>query len=389
MPVKSLRFLLPGGGIMKLSRRSEEIKISGIRRVFELGATIKDPIDLSIGQPDFSIPEIAAIEGKKALDEGFTRYTLTQGIQPLRDKVNEYYKKTHGVSFEECFITCGVAGGIITSFFSVLEEGDEVLLPDPVFMIYEQWVRFLGGKVVRYDTYPDFKAYPDRVEKLITPKTKIMMIVSPSNPTGVVFEDSDVRKLANIAKKHNLLVISDEIYDRFCYDSEPTTVAKYYDNVLVMGGFSKFAGMPGMRLGYALGNKDLIMAMRKIQQFSFVCAPSVSQRIGVVVMDYDFGPTRDRYREKRDMLYNGLKDRFEITKPNGAFYAFPRVPWGDSTSFCETAIKHKVLIIPGSEFSLRNSHFRISFATSNDKLAKGIEILNYLADNPPEEFAGK
>ncbi len=370
---------------MKLSKRSEEIKISGIRKVFELGATIKDPIDLSIGQPDFAVPDFAAEVGARALKEGFTRYTLTQGIAPLREKVAEYYQKTHNVKFEECFITCGVAGGILNAYFSLLDEGDEVIIPDPAFMIYEQWVRFLGAKVVRYNTYPDFRAYPERIAELVTPKTKIIMVVSPSNPTGIAMTDDELKKIAAIAEKHNILVISDEIYDRFSYDAPPTSIAKYTDKVLVLGGFSKFAGMPGMRLGYALGKSELIMSMRKIQQFSFVCAPSVSQMIGVAMMDFDFAPTLERYRVKRDILYNGLKDKFVVNKSTGAFYAFPQVPWGNSMSFCEQAIKHKVLIIPGSEFSSRATHFRISFATTDEKLKQGIEILNHLADNPPKE----
>jgi len=372
---------------VKFSKRSDAIKISGIRKVFELGATIEDPIDLSIGQPDFSIPDIGKKEAHKAIDEGFTRYTLTQGIQPLREKVAEYYRRLHGVTFDEVMITCGVAGGIVNAFFALLEEGDEILVPDPAFMIYEQWANFLGAKVVKYDTYPDFRAHPERIAELVSPRTKILIVLSPSNPTGAVFTEDELRRIAAVADKHGVLVISDEIYDRFCYDSEPLSISRFCDNVLVLGGFSKFAGMPGMRLGYALGPRDLIMEMRKIQQFSFVCAPSVSQRIGVVMMDYDFSATRDRYRRKRDIIYEGLKDKYEIVKPGGAFYCFPKVPWGDSWSFCEHAVKHKLLVIPGGEFSDRSTHFRISFATTDEKLRRGVEILNYLADNPPEEFA--
>jgi len=371
---------------VRLSNRASAIKISGIRRVFELGATIKDPIDLSIGQPDFSIPEIAKAEAHRAIDEGFTRYTLTQGIPALRGKVAEHYVNHYGVNPEEVMITAGVAGGVLTAFFALLEEGDEIIIPEPAFMIYEHWANFLGAKAKKYDTYPDFQPRPEDIEKLITPKTRLILILSPSNPTGSVISEDNLKQIAAIAVKHDILIISDEIYERFCYDSEPTTISKFYKNVLIMGGFSKFAGMPGMRLGFALGPKDLIMEMRKIQQFSFVCAPSVSQRIGTVMMDYDFAPTLARYRTKRDIIFNGLKDRFKMTKPAGAFYAFPEAPWGTSTQFVEFAIKNKVLVIPGKEFSERDTHFRISFATEDCILKKGIDILNSLADNPPAEF---
>ncbi|MDZ7816779.1 MAG: aminotransferase class I/II-fold pyridoxal phosphate-dependent enzyme [Planctomycetota bacterium] len=368
---------------MKLSSRSDRVTVSGIRKVFELAASIEDPIDLSIGQPDFSVPEVGRQAAHKAIDEGFTRYTLTQGIGELRQKVKDYYKNLHGVEFEQSIVTSGVAGAVLLAFFSLLEEGDEILIPDPAFMLYEQWANFLGAKTVRYNTYPDFRAYPERIEAAITDRTKLLIVLSPSNPTGAVLPDSDIRKIAEIAKKHDLLVLSDEIYDRFTYDSEPTSICRYYDNVLCMGGYSKFAGMPGMRLGYALGKEELIGCMRKLQQFSFVCAPSVSQKIGVAMLDADFTPTLERYRRKRDIIYDGLKDNFDVEKPGGAFYIFPKAPWGTGTEFAEYAIKNKVLIIPGGQFSAQDTHFRLSFAADDATLHKGIDVLNRLAKEPP------
>ena len=369
-----------------MSKRSALINVSEIRKVFELGAKLEDPINLSIGQPDFSIGVDEKAEAHRAIDEGYTRYTLTQGIEPLRDKIARHYQDTYGVSTDKVMITSGVSGAIVTAFFALFEEGDEILLPDPVFMFYEQWARFLGVTVAKYDTYPDFQGHPERIEQHITSKTKVMLVLSPSNPTGAVFSDDDLKRIAEIAERHNILIITDEIYERFTYDDEPTTIAKYTDNVLIMGGFSKFAGMPGMRLGYALGKEDLIMEMQKIQQFSFVCAPSVSQRIGIVCLDSDFTPTLDRYRVKRDIIFNGLKDNFKMVKPGGAFYAFPEVPWGDSQSFCEEAIRNNVLIIPGSAFSNKNTCFRISYANTDEKLKQGIEVLNRLAENPPKGY---
>jgi len=186
-------------------------------------------------------------------------------------------------------------------------------------------------------------------------------------------------ELLEVAAKHGLVVISDEIYSLFCYDFENATVAGRYDRCLLLNGFSKTHGMTGWRLGYAIGPRDIIGEMIKLQQFSFVCAPAPVQMAGLKALEVDTSAFRDEYRKKRDLIYNGLKENFEVVKPTGAFYIFPKVPWGTDEEFVCEAIGKSLLVIPGSVFSERNTHFRISYAASDDALKRGVEILNELA----------
>ena len=182
-----------------------------------------------------------------------------------------------------------------------------------------------------------------------------------------------------MAKKHNLLVITDEIYEALQYDEDAATMVGMYENVILLNGLSKSAGMTGWRLGWAAGPSDIIQAMNTLQQYTFVCAPSIAQKAAVVALKADMGQKVADYREKRDLIYNGLKDRFAVTKPGGAFYIFPEAPGQDGDAFVKKAIENNLLIIPGSVFSGAKSHFRISFAATNDTIRKGIDILARLA----------
>jgi len=191
------------------------------------------------------------------------------------------------------------------------------------------------------------------VKKAITKRTKAIIINSPSNPTGYVYTKEDIENVVRAAKENNVLVITDEIYDGFVYDGKFESAVRFYDNVLVLGGFSKTYAMTGWRLGYAVGNRDLISQMVKLQQYSFVCAPAPFQYAAVAALDMDTTGFQDSYRKKRDMIYEGLKNSFDIVKPQGAFYMFPKLKKGDVSEFCELAIRNKVLIIPGTFFRRR------------------------------------
>jgi len=185
--------------------------------------------------------------------------------------------------------------------------------------------------------------------------------------------------VAQLAQQHGILLLSDEIYRVFCYDEPFHSPAEFNEQVVVFDGFSKAYGMTGWRLGYAHGPRRVIEEMIKLQQFSFVCAPSMVQHAGVTAWDYDTSDHVAEYHHKRDLLYNGLKDRFEIVKPGGAFYMFPKAPWGSGTEFVAEAIRNQLLMIPGSVFSRRDSHFRLSYAADDRTIERGIEILNRLA----------
>jgi aspartate aminotransferase/aminotransferase len=199
-----------------------------------------------------------------------------------------------------------------------------------------------------------------------------------------VISSEEMEMVAELAKQHDLLVISDEIYELFQYDEEPVSIAEIYPKTLILNGFSKFAAMTGWRVGYALGPKDLIAAMAEVQQYSFVCAPSFAQKAALAALDVDMSEYVNAYRKKRDRIYEGLKDRFDIQPSGGAFYAFPGTKSGDGDAFVAEAIKEGVLVVPGSVFSEKNTHFRISFAATGETIEKGIEKLNKLA----ERFSG-
>ena len=370
-----------------ISKRAMMVDSSGIRKVFELAAKIENPVNFSIGQPDFDVPDQLKDAAIEAIRRGKNNYTLTQGIGELREKVLDYVHKTKGRKYnsDEVIITSGVSGGLYLALLSILDPKDEVIFFDPYFVMYKHLVNLIGGKPVIIDTYPDFKISYEKVKKAITRRTKAIIINNPTNPTGYVYSKEDLENVVRAAKEKNVMVITDEIYDGYVYDGQFESLAKYYDNVLILGGFSKTYAMTGWRLGYAVGSRELISQMIKLQQYSFVCAPSPFQYAAVSALDMDTTPFRDAYRKKRDLVYEGLKDSFDIVKPQGAFYMFPKLKKGDASKFCELAIAKKVLVIPGNVFSERNTNFRISFATDDTTIRRGADILNSLA----KEFYAK
>ncbi len=364
-----------------LSSRMKLIDSSGIRKIFDLASRIEDPVNLSIGEPHFDVPEEVREAAIEAIRSGKNRYTVTQGIEKLSEKVKAQAEELVGRKFESALITSGVSGALVLAFLTLVEDGDEVLCPDPYFVMYKHLTRLFGGTPVFYDTYPDFRIRPEEVEKLITPKTKILIVSSPANPTGIVHTEAELAGLAEIAKKHNLFIISDEIYDCFTYDGPPISMARYSADCLLLGGFSKSHSMTGWRLGYALGPAKIISEMTKLQQFTFVCAPSFSQEAGLKALEVDISHRRDEYRAKRDLIYQGLRDLgYRVEKPGGAFYAFPRVPWGTDEEFVAEAIKNKLLIIPGSVFSEKHTNFRVSYAAEDETIERGLKILGQLIE---------
>ncbi len=365
-----------------LAERMRCIDASGIRKVFALAANMQDPINLSIGQPDFDVADVVKDAAIAEIRAGFNKYTQTWGIEELREACSAYYQRRFGVTLENVMITSGVSGGLFLALLATVNPGDEVIFGDPFFVMYKHLVGLLGGVCRPVDTYPDFKLKADDVRAAITEKTKLLIVNSPSNPTGIALDKAELAALAAVAKEHRLLVITDEIYEQFHYDSKPGTMAGLYDHVILLNGFSKMAAMTGWRVGFAAGPEDIIQQMNTLQQYTFVCAPSFAQKAAVVALQTDPVEKIEAYRKKRDLIYAGLSGKFNVTRPGGAFYIFPEAPGGDGERFVAKAIKNNVLIIPGSVFSEKNTHFRISFAASDDTLRKGLEVLNRLADEP-------
>ncbi len=366
-----------------ISDRAHAVDASGIRKVFDLAAKLKDPINLSIGLPDFDVPDEVKSAAIEAIKAGQNRYTQTQGIAPLRDRLRKSLSAEIGRDLGEVLITSGVSGGLLLAILATINPGDEAIFLDPYFVMYKHLLTLAGGRSVAIDSYPDFRFRADRVDKAVTPKTKLLILNSPSNPTGVVMTEAEVRSAVEVAKKHNLLIISDEIYEPFLYDQTGgvfPSPARIYENALILRGFSKSHAMTGWRLGYAAGPEPIISQMTKLQQYTFVCAPSPLQFAAIKAMDVAMNSAVAAYRRKRDIVFEGLAKKFELVKPQGAFYIFPKAPSGGTASeFVAKAIENNVLIIPGNVFSERDTHFRISYATADEKLRQGVEILNSIA----------
>jgi aspartate aminotransferase len=373
-----------------IADRTSKIDASGIRKVFALAAKMENPVNFSIGQPDFDVPQQLKDVAIKAIREGFNKYSQTTGDAVLIEKIKEVVSKKlcpergrrDGWDKPSVLITSGVSGGILLSFLALLNPDDEVIIPDPYFVMYKHLANMLGGKCVFVDSYPNFGLPVEKIAAALTDRTKMIVVNSPCNPTGAVYSEQQVKKLAEIAAERDVLVLSDEIYEEFCYDDNFVSIAKYYDKTLILGGFSKSHAMTGWRLGFAAASqhlKDVIEQMTKIQQYTFVCAPTPFQQAAIAALDYDMSDFVDAYRRKRDLLCDGLKDKFELVRPGGAFYAFVKAPATEATKFVEKAIKNNVLIIPGNVFSEKDTHFRISYATSDDKIRQGVEILRKLA----------
>lgn len=362
-----------------LADRMSRIDASGIRKVFAMAATMKDPVNLSIGQPDYDVDLLVKEEAIAQIQAGFNGYTQTWGTPELREGIAAYYDERFGVQLENIMVTSGVSGGLFLALMATVDPGDEVIFADPYFVMYPHLVNLLGGTAVPVSTYPDFKLTPERVEAAITDKTKLIIVNSPGNPTGVTLDREHLEGLAAVAKKHNVLVITDEIYEALQYDEKASTMVGMYENVILLNGLSKSAGMTGWRIGWAAGPDEIIQAMNTLQQYTYVCAPSFAQQAAVVALKADMEPKIDAYKKKRDLIYNGLRKNFEVTCPGGAFYIFPEAPGRDGDAFVKRAIENNLLIIPGSVFSEEKTHFRISFAATNATIQQGIDILDRLA----------
>ncbi len=364
-----------------LSDRTAKFDSSGIRKVFDLAAKMADPINLSIGQPDFAVPDAikeAAIAAIRADKNG---YSVTQGIAELRARLQARVDEQYHHADRRVLVTSGTSGALVLAVLAMINPGDEVIVFDPYFVMYPTLVGMVGGKCVMIDTYLDFRVDPARVAAAITPQTKMILLNSPANPTGAVASEADVRALAELAAKHNIALVSDEIYREFCYDALMVSPADWNDQTIVVDGLSKTYGVTGWRLGFVHGPSAIIDKLTMLQQYTFVCAPHPLQWAAVAALDVDMSSYIKAYRRKRDMVVAGLIEAgYNLTKPGGAFYVFPQVPegHGSGSEFVGRAIEQELLIIPGGIFSRRDTHFRISYAASDATIERGVNVLGGL-----------
>jgi aspartate aminotransferase/aminotransferase len=362
-----------------IAERTQAFDSSGIRKVFNLASRMTDPINLSIGQPDFEVPKEVQEACIDAIRSGKNGYALTQGMPVLRDKLQAHVEDEYNHDDRKVFVCSGTSGGLVLTMMCLVNAGDEVIVFDPYFVMYQSLVRLVDGVPVFVDTYPNFRIDLNKVVDAITPRTKLILLNSPANPTGATADEDEIRGLAEIAAERNIALISDEIYRHFCYDDPFISPARFNERTVVIDGFSKSHAITGWRLGYVHGPQAVIDAMVKVQQYSFVCAPQPAQWAGAVALDVDIQTHVDDYRRKRDLMVDGLKDHYELVRPGGAFYMFPKTPWGTGTEFVTRAIENNLLIIPGNIFSRQNTHFRLSYAADDRTLERGIEVLRQLA----------
>lgn len=382
-----------------LCDRPRQIETSGIRKVFELGTTLPDPINLSIGQPDFPVPDPIKRAAIEAIEQDRNGYTLTQGIAELRKRIEEDLAFDVGWSFgsdsdTRVMVTSGTSGALLQAFLALMGPDDEIIIPDPYFVMYPHLATICGGKAVLCDTYPDFHMTAARVEKLITEHTKAVLFNSPGNPTGIVASKEQCADLLELCKARNILLITDEIYDRFTYADgmldhavgdaatprcpSPARCEHAAEHVLLVRGFGKTYGVTGWRMGYCAGPRPLVDQLAKFQQYTFVCPPSIAQWGCLAAFDTDMSKQVSDYQHRRDLVVEKLSKVTELAHPAGAFYAFVKIPEKlglTGTAFTQEAVKRNVLVIPGGVFSSRDTHIRLSFATDPDKLVLGLDVL--------------
>jgi len=368
------------------SRRALSIDASGIRRAFELGASISDPINLSIGQPDFPVDARVKQAAIRAIEQDRSGYSLTQGLPDLRATIWKALESDLGWASggsEDLIVTVGTTGALVLAVFALIEEGDEVIIPDPYFVAYPQFVKLAGGRAVFCNTYPDFRMTAERIAALMTPRTKMVIVNSPSNPCGVVLTSRELAEIVQLCEERGVLLVTDEVYDAFTFSDaldagRCPSPARMSKSLLLVRGFGKSYGCTGWRLGYAAGPRALIQRMAILQQYLFVCAPTPLQAAAGECFHVDLGPIIARYQKRRDMVVDALSGITHIVPPQGAFYAFIEIPRKlglTGAQFAERVVTEKLIVVPGGVFSSRDTHFRISLAAPEEKLAAGLEVM--------------
>jgi aspartate aminotransferase len=363
---------------MKFSENVFRIDTSGIRKIFEAAGS--NAINLGLGQPDFDTPAHIKEAAIKAIDEGFTGYTVGPGLPELREALSRKFEEENGfsVSPQEIIVTSGASEGLSIALAALLNPGDEVLISNPGFVSYNALVEILNGKAVSVPLSEDLTMKPESVLENITPKTKALMLNSPSNPTGAVASKADIKALAEIADDYNITIISDEVYEYFIYEGEHVSPASYSDNVITVNATSKSYAMTGWRLGYVAAKKEYTDQMLKVHQYIQACANSIAQKAAYAAVT---GPKdsvntmREEFRKRRNVLVKGLNDLgMECPLPKGAFYAFPKV--SDSAEVASRFISNGVVVVPGTAFgSGGDGHIRLSYAASMENIEKALGIM--------------
>jgi aminotransferase len=372
-----------------VARKLAAVPPSGIRRFFDIAATMDDVISLGIGEPDFVTPRPILEAGLRSLENGDTHYTSNSGILELRQSLAAHLSRLYGVTYDpetELLITVGVSEALYLALTAVLDPGDEVIVPTPCFVSYQPEVVFAGGTPVPLPTRVEdrFQVTADAVAARLTPKTKAILIGYPNNPTGAVMSRENLTAIAALAEEHDLLVVSDEIYDQLVYGSHAhvcfAALPDMRRRTITLGGFSKDYAMTGWRIGYAAAPAPILAAMRKIHQYTIMSAPTMAQVAAIHALDHGQPYVLEmvaEYDRRRKLIVGGLNELGLPTfEPLGAFYAFPDITASgmDDEQFASTLLKEeKVAVVPGNAFGADGSFVRCSYATAYDKIEEALE----------------
>ena len=370
-----------------INPKVKEIKPSGIRKFFDIASEIKGAISLGVGEPDFDTPWHIREEGIYSLERGKTHYTSNSGLKELREEICKYYDRKYNLSYslDESLVTVGGSEAIDLAIRALVCPGDEVIVTTPCYVSYEPLVTLSNGvvKTISLKNENQFRLTKEELEASITPKSKILIINYPNNPTGAIMEKSDLEALRDVIIKNDLFVISDEIYSELSYEKPHVSIASLEgmkERTLVINGFSKAFSMTGWRLGYALGNKEIIKQMTKIHQLAIMCAPTQSQYAAIEALrngDNDVIEMKESYNERRRYVLKRLKDmNLPCFEPKGAFYVFPDIRRFNMSSdeFCLKLLnEEKVVVVPGNAFGDSGDGFiRISYAYSLESLKNAL-----------------
>ena len=372
-----------------ISQRVVDLKPSGIRKFFDIVATMKDVISLGIGEPDFATPAPIIQAGVRALEEGQTHYTSNAGRLDLRQALAEYLQKSYGVTYDpvnEFVITVGVSEALYLTMTALLNPGDEVIIPTPCFVSYQAEVILAGGVPVEIPTYAEdnFQLRPSDVKAAVTPRTKAILIAYPNNPTGAVASRETLLGLARIAEEHDLIVVSDELYDQLVYGVKHVcfpALPGMQERTVLLGGFSKNYAMTGWRIGFAAGPVGLIKGLVRIHQYTIMSAPTIAQAAAVEALksgDPYVAEMREEYNRRRKLIVSGLNQLGLPTfEPRGAFYAFPNITIAgmDDETFAQKLLEEqRVACVPGSSFGRGGEGFvRCSYATAYEKIEEALQ----------------
>ena len=373
-----------------VSKKINEMPSSGIRKFFDVASTLKGAISLGVGEPDFETPWYAREAAISSLEKGLTSYSSNQGMMELREEICKYMDEKYGLKYDphdEIVVTIGASEGIDIALRAIIEPGDEIMVVEPSYVSYIPCITMCGGVPVVLETKNEneFRLQPEEIESKITPKTKAIILPYPNNPTGAIMEKKDLEAIAEVIIKHDLVVLSDEIYSELTYGQHHVSIASIEgmrERTIVLNGFSKAFAMTGWRLGYACAPKGFIFNMNKINQYIAMCAPTPSQYAGIEVLrnekrDEDISIMRDAYDERRQVMVNGFRNMgLECFEPKGAFYVFPdiRRTGLSSDDFCNKLLfDQKVAVVPGTAFGKCGEGFiRCSYAYSIKDIKKAL-----------------